>query len=419
MKVKNLKMGVLGCILAVLLFSCEREIVEPAQPTPEKDNVIDSTETSDKESSNDENEKNDQQPETIGTGSGKLTIVDVEGKNLVIKPGNYSEILIKGVTNTSIKGNGEVRIAGGIINLINTNGLEFSGISIENAQKGIVIKESVNNLTITDFNFKNISSSVIKVDIQKKYDGTPQSFSSNIHLDKIQAENIRSLFQGNGGIRSDGFYGLIKGFKFTNSTVINSPNLESAVYLNCGEDFEISNNVINNVNIGDQKHNGIFHVRGNGKIFKNKITNHQGNAVRAWLFSITKPNSLVEIYDNVVYNSERYSAFEVQVTSEMTQSDSFLPANAKIYNNTVGKMNSGSEFYEGRIVDIYQTYGFVDVYNNLYFDMRDDLVSLNQSNGEYTKVTEENNRYFDKAADAVYDLVNFKSKVPNIGANIE
>lgn len=419
MEVKNLKMGVLGCILATFLLSCEREIVQPAQPTPEKENVVDSTETKEEESGNDKKEQNDQKAETIGTGSGKLTIIDVEGKNLVIKPGNYSEIMIKGVSNTSIRGNGEVKIRGGIINLINTNGLNFSGISIENSQKGIIIKESVNNLKLTDFNFKNISSTVIKVDIQKKYDGTPQSFSSNIHLDKINGENVRSLFQGNGGIRNDGFYGLIKGFKFTNSKVINSPHLESAVYLNCGEDFEISNNIINNVNIGDKKHNGIFHVRGNGKIFGNKITNHQGNAVRSWLFSITKPNSVVEIHDNIVYNSEMYSAFEVQVTPAIKQSNSFVPANAKVYNNTVGRMNSGPEYYEGRVIDIYQTYGSVDVYNNLYFDMRDNLVSLNQSHGKYTDVTEKNNQYFDKATDAVYNLINFKSKVPNIGASIK
>jgi len=190
----------------------------------------------------------------------------------------------------------------------------------------------------------------------------------------------------------------------------------------CVEDYEVSNNVVNNVNKsdnypnGNNNHNGIFHLNGNGKFFKNKITNHQGNGLRAWLFSITKPAS-VEIYDNIIYNSTRYSAFELQVPPYMEVLASFKPADAKIYNNTTGKLNTGQpKYYEGRIVDIYQTHGNVEVYNNLYFNMLDNEVSLNQSNPKDTKVKESNNLYFKNAADAILDLVNFKSKSPGVGA---
>src|SRR5690606_40822960 len=179
-----------------------------------------------------------------------------------------------------------------------------------------------------------------------------------------QAENIGSLFVTSGEIKEGGFYGLIRGFKLSNSSIINSPNLSNGIYLGCGEDYEISNNLVNNVNKsdsyphGNNNHNGIFHVNGNGKLFNNKITNHQGNAVRSWLYSIIKPNATVEIFNNTVYNSTRYSAFEVQVIPTTGILPLFKPANAKIYNNTVGKMNTGQpKFYEGRIVDIYNTKG--------------------------------------------------------------
>src|SRR5690606_5153265 len=192
----------------------------------------------------------------------------------------------------------------------------------------------------------------------------------------------------------------------------------------CGEDYEISNNLVNNVNKsdsyphGNNNHNGIFHVNGNGKLFNNKITNHQGNAVRSWLYSIIKPNATVEIFNNTVYNSTRYSAFELQVIPTVGILPSFKPANAKVYNNTVGKMNTGKpKFYEGRIVDIYNTKGLVEVFNNLYFNMRDNVVSLNQSNRDETKVAENNNIYFENDSDAVVDLESLKSKVPGVGAH--
>ncbi|MFB5944694.1 hypothetical protein [Albibacterium profundi] len=418
MKVKSVKMGLLGCAFLFFLYSCEVEQIEPAKPV-ENENVIDSAETEKETIDSSRVEKKDENIEVIGTGSGKLVIKDVENKNFSIKPGVYGDILIENTKNTSIKGDKNVKIVGSTINISNVDNIEIAGITIENGTKGIYISKSANDLTLKDINLKNISTYGIRFDVNKKFDNSPQSYSKNIQLINIKAENVRVLFESTGGIETDGFYGLIKGFKLTGSTIVNSPNLESAVYLNLGEDFEVSNNVVNNVNTNNNNHNGIFHVKGNGKIFNNKITNHQGNAVRSWLFSITKPNSLVEIYNNIVYNSRRYSAFEVQVTPDIKGKVGFKPANAKIYNNTVGKMNTGQpKYYEGRIIDIYQTFGSVEVYNNLYFDMRDNIVSLNQSNPNDTKVKETNNRYFKNANEAVTDLTAFISKIPGIGAKL-
>src|SRR5690606_29875818 len=123
----------------------------------------------------------------------------------------------------------------------------------------------------------------------KKYDGSPESFSENINLINIKADNIHALFVSEGGIQNDGFYGLIKKFKLTGSTITNSPQL-NGLSLGLGEDYEMSNNIIDNVNKsdnypnGNNNHTGIFYALGNGKVFGNKLTNHSGNMIRAWLF---------------------------------------------------------------------------------------------------------------------------------------
>ncbi|HLT41943.1 MAG TPA: hypothetical protein VKZ95_04495, partial [Sphingobacteriaceae bacterium] len=404
-QIKKLTMGAISFLILVFFYSCEIERIEPAKPVddvekPKTESPDSETEGDDNETGQDSTESDkgsgggDQKLEVIGNGSGKLIIKDVENKRYSIKPGTYSSFHLENIKSTSLEGFGQVKVKGGTVYISKVNGLSLTGVAFEDSsQPAINIYDEANDITIKDVSFKNIGNSAIRFLLDKKYDGTPKSYSKNIHLINIKAENIGSLFGTRGEIKSDGFYGLIKGFKLINSTIINSPKLSNGIYVGCVEDYEVSNNVVNNVNKsenypgGNNNHNGIFHMNGNGKIFKNKITNHQGNAVRAWLFTITKPNAQVEIYDNVVYNSTRYSAFELQVPPYMEVLPSFVPANAKIYNNTIGRLNTGQpKFYEGRIVDIYQTHGNVEVYNNLYFNMRDNIVSLNQSKREDTKV---------------------------------
>lgn len=412
-------MGILGFVLLFTLNSCEVEKIEPVNPLPETE------EPSLEKPAPEEQEESTPtgKLEVIGNGSGSLVIKNVEGKNYSITPGTYSSIQLENIKNSTIDGLNQVKIRNGSVNMSRVNGVTLINLSIEESnQSAITIYDEANDLTLQNINIKNIGNTAIKFELDKKYDGSPASYSKNIHLINIKAENTGTLFGSRGEIKSDGFYGLIRGFKLTNSSITNSPHLSNGIYVGCVEDYEVSNNVVNNVNKsdnypnGNNNHNGIFHLNGNGKFFKNKITNHQGNGLRAWLFSITKPAS-VEIYDNIIYNSTRYSAFELQVPPYMEVLASFKPADAKIYNNTTGKLNTGQpKYYEGRIVDIYQTHGNVEVYNNLYFNMLDNEVSLNQSNPKDTKVKESNNLYFKNAADAILDLVNFKSKSPGVGA---
>jgi len=422
MKPLFFKMGILGCVLLIALNSCEVEIIEPAKPLPENEDPTSEKPAPEEPEKPTSPEKTDTL-ELIGNGSGNLIIKDVEGKKYSIKPGTYSGFHLENIKNSTIDGLNQVKIRNGSVYMNKVNGVSLTNISIEDSnQPGINIYDEANDLTLQNITIKNINNDAIKFSLDKKYDGSANSYSKNIHLINIKAENIGTLFGTRGEIKSDGFYGLIKGFKLTNSSIINSPNLSNGIYVGCVEDYEISNNVVNNVNKndnfpnGNNNHNGIFHLNGNGKFFKNKITNHQGNGLRAWLFSITKPGT-VEVYDNIVYNSTRYSAFELQVPPYMEVLASFKPANAKIYNNTTGQLNTGQpKYYEGRIVDIYQTHGNVEVYNNLYFNMRDNVVSLNQSDPNDTKVKETNNVYFKNTGDAIVDLSSFKSKIPGVGA---
>jgi len=410
-------MGVLSYILLLFIYSCEDKIIEPPKATPEVEESIPPDNISTDDSNNNNNNNNNQDISEIGNGSGQIIIKDIMNKNYIIKSGTYQNITIKNVNNVSITGLDKVKISNGDMYIQNVNELTITNISFENwGQHSINIFDNADNLTLKNLKFKNINNSVIAFNKNKKYDGTPESYSENIQLINIYAENIGTLFGSAGGLKSNGFFGLIKGFKLMRSTIINSPTLSNGIYLNLAEDYEISNNLIKNVNSKNNDHNGIFHVIGNGKIFGNKITDHQGNGVRAWLLSIVKPDAIVEIYNNIVYNSTRYGAFELQVTPWMYSMSLFKPANAKIYNNTAGKLNTGEpKYFEGRLLDLYNISGTLEIYNNLSFNNRDELLINNMSDTKI--IRNESNQYFKDGNDAIFDLTNFKSKIAGVGAN--
>src|SRR5690606_8664515 len=250
MKLKNVKMGLFGCAFLFFLYSCEVEQIEPAKRV-ENENVVDSTKTEKETQDTTANKtnKNSQNLEIIGTGTGTLILKDISDKAYRIKPGTYSGLIFSNLQNVKIEGANEVKVYQGNIDISNVNNLNIQGISIENHnQAAIYIHKSASNLFLDRISFKNISNYAIRFDINKKYDGSKNSFSENIHLSNITAENIGTLFISKGGIESDGFYGSIKCFKLTNSNVKNSPHLNGLTSLALAEDYEMSGNRVDNVN---------------------------------------------------------------------------------------------------------------------------------------------------------------------------
>lgn len=353
----------------------------------------------------------------IGTGSGALIIKDESDKNFKIKPGTYTYFQFENITNCNIDAY-DVKITGGNVSLTNVNTLSLNGLAIENSTyRAFNIYNKANDLILKDITLNNIGDVAMVFHINKKYDGTADSYSKNIQLINIKADNVGTFFASNGGHTNDGYTGLIKNFKMSGCTITNSPFLSDGVYLGAAEDYEFSNNTIDNVNSKQGNHNGIFHVVGNGKFFDNKCTNHQGNMIRAWLCSFTKDGT-VEIYNNIVWNSTRYGAFELQVPPFMKAMPSFKPATiAKVYNNTAGKLNTGQpKYFEGRLLDMYDTYGAIEIYDNLLFNNVDALILNKMSTDGVTNLVKNSgNIYKVNQSEAVADLINFKSLVPGVG----
>ncbi|PTS94520.1 hypothetical protein DBR11_23150 [Pedobacter sp. HMWF019] len=351
----------------------------------------------------------------VGTGSGDLSI---DGKSLPLKcndkiriaKGSYKSITIKNIQAEdgcaiTVTNNGLVDINGNFsqMNLSNLKGVIISGNGDpgiqygfqfhDNSYRSIIISKPYTSSTIQYVSFKNIQDYVISYDPKTVYDGSEGSYSKNLKFLNIRCENTSSFLQFPGSVENGPIIGLIKGLEIANLTFVNSSKVGTVVWIGNVEDYDVHNNRVDNINTENNNHNGIFHFMGNGKFHDNYVSNHQGNALRAWTYSIGTPKEVL-IYNNIVVNSRKYSAFETQ-SFENYMRGSVTYANAKVYNNTCGNLNLNKDWY-GNVVDVYNLEGGTcQVFNNIGFNFpAPNPVTLISNQQSVTKPTESNNLYF-------------------------
>lgn len=441
--VKNLKvMLVFSLILSLFISSCSKDL-EPALPlepdniesvTPGEDGTPPPEETTPPETSK---PGQDQNAFEMGTGSGDLTIdgnnAVVKGKNLiVIKAGTYNTISIKNLNGNVnapvfIKNGGQVFIKGAMYTE-NINNVTIAGDNVSGVQYGfnfhnigyraLLMNGQMNGVTIKSFSFKNVQDYVIVADLKSiNYNGSPESRTENVKILNCKFDNATGI-QFSGEFNKSQDNGFVKGLEIAHNIIMNSDGGVFAFFPNV-QDYDIHHNIADNLNPNNNNHNGIFQISGNGKFRDNKFTNYQGNMIRAWVFSRGTTPSTVEIYNNVGYNTRKYGAFEIQGFERFQIPGKTTVVNAKVYNNTVGKMNTYKD-WEGVVLDLYNYGGTLEYYNNLGFDLYSskpitDMIN-NMSDVKIIKNT--NNKYLKTASEAVSDMSNFNSIHGSIGARL-
>jgi len=365
----------------------------------------------------------------VGNGSGALDLSGLINKNVKIKAGTYREINILNPHHVKIDAT-DVIIARGSLDIYQAEKLEIYGLSIKNVSyRGVNIRGFCNDIYFHDMRLENIGNTAISYEYEGYYDGTDQTASMNWKFERLTFENTATGFSTRGGFEEKGIRGLLKNFKFLRNTIKNCPGIGNIIWMAAAENYEIAYNNIDKVNsiypsnAPNGIHNGIFAMLGNGSFHHNKIRNHQGNAIRAWGMSYGTVVKDICIYDNIVWNSWKYSAFELQIPPDMQDYIKKYPlrttfVNAKVYNNTAGNLNNSKD-WEGQMLDLYSIGGTLEYYNNLGFDMNRNqgvITDMINWNGN-TKVTKKyGNKYFAAQKQAVKDISTFKSLHKNIGA---
>jgi len=377
----------------------------------------------------------------LGTGSGVLTI---DGKTLAvqcndlikIKGGTYTGINIKNILSAdgcpiTIKNDGLVEVVGdhNEMSLTDLKNVTISGDGTASIAKGFVFRDNnyrgiegwgaLNNLTIQNISFKNVLDMCISYQYNNLYDGTAANYVQNLKFLNISC-NATGQFLGTGGYIDNGnVYGLFKNVEIANLDYQNSPTVGILCYMGNAENFNIHNNRINNINTLNNNHNGIFMISGNGSFHHNYVSNHQGNAIRAWGHSVGTTPKNIYIYDNIVVNSRKYSGFEVQAFANRMIAGKTTYTNAVVFNNTCGNLNLSADWI-GAVVDVYSLQGGkVDVYNNLAYNFK---ANANISNEQQDLVPNTfNNLKYDTYAQAgIVNETTFKltSTSPAKGAGV-
>ncbi len=363
----------------------------------------------------------------VGSGTGNL-VIDGSSytKNnhyiIKVKAGIYTGITIQNINlneQAIIQNKGLVQLAGNSasMNLSNVSNLTVTGTGAPGITQGFYFHDnnyrpvSVNglthNLTLQNFKFSNTGDYTISFSTGNTvYDGSDKTCFYNVKLANITCSGTGQFLQMGGGFNNGVITGLVKNLEISGLNFSNS-DCGVAIYVGDAEAYNIHNNIINNINKKNNNHNGIFLMIGNGSFHDNLIENHQGNAIRAWGVSIgTKPQNVL-IYNNVVHDSRKYSAFEVQSFANMIFPGKSTFVNVSVYNNVCGNLNLIKDWY-GVIVDVYDLLGgYCKVYNNKAFNFPSPNPHNNIVSQQATTVPIlSNNSYFPTAAKAGISDVN-------------
>jgi len=358
---------------------------------------------------------------------GKLSNVTVK-----IKPGTYTGIwlYLEQGSNVKIDATG-VTFKNSSMDFGPVQGFELFGASfIDQSYRSIQFNGLSSDVKLHDLSFRNIGDYVITYKSNTRYDGTDATISKNWTLERLSFVNTSQGFSSDGRYEDDGIYGLTRNFKFLNNSVKDCPQIGTVVWVGAAEDFEISGNTIDHINyvFSDPKapngyHWGVFAMYGNGSFHDNKVTNHSGNLLRAWTASFGQATKELLIYNNIAFNSHKYGAFEIQLPPWMMEYADKFPtrlkaANARVYNNTAGQMNTVRE-WEGQLLDLYNTRGTLYYFNNLGFNLNSSqrpVTNMINNMSDVVIYRNDGNVYKPTWEEAVSDTNNLKSKFQGIGA---
>lgn len=379
----------------------------------------------------------------LGTGSGYLTIdgntLNIANNTFIrIKGGNYKGITIKNILANSakpvyIKNVGQVNISEGMSteNITNviidgdytaglTYGFQFNNISY----RAIILNGKMSGVVIKSMSFTNVGDYTISGNNSDNgtglaYKGTPETRTDGFKLLNCSFTNAGSvIFSGALNKDTGEDSGLFKDVEVAYNNFQNSPGVGSVVSFANVQDYNIHHNTVDNINQSSTNHNGVFLMQGNGSFHENKLTNYQGNAIRMWLYSRGSTPAVNQIYNNICYNTKKYGGFELQAFDRNIVSGKSTFANAKVYNNTVGQMNTNKD-WEGQVLDLYNTGGTLEYYNNLGYNLTSSSTIGNMINNmSDVKITQSNNKYFSLYQNAVSNLTTFASLAAGTGASL-
>ncbi len=361
----------------------------------------------------------------VGSGSGfidypnaQATLNLQDGDTVVINPGKYKLMNFRNITASAGR---KIYITnGGLVefndpspstfsNLTNVEirgdgvpGIPFGfymhdlirGISIDGAMSGVYFSY-IKMVNIKDYGVFFYNPSLV-------YNGTNSNTSLfyDIKFLHFSVSNIMASFLQLGlfgRVMDDGLVSMFRKLEVAYCTV-DYTDQQDVFHLSKVLEANIHHNRLSHLGANDFRHTGIIYLYGSGAVHHNYISDYWGSGLRAHSFSLDTVG-VVNIYNNVMVNSRKYSGIEVQCTPEDIAYSSYMRyCNFKVYNNTFGNLSAAD--WQAAMIDSYNAVGgTIEIKNNLGFNIQRDKPYDPTRNYVYTQLNitkpdTAGNRYF-------------------------
>ncbi|MEP7277502.1 MAG: PKD domain-containing protein [Bacteroidota bacterium] len=334
----------------------------------------------------------------VGTGSGFIdypnaqTTLNLQDEDTVmINPGKYKLMNFRNITASPghriyIMNSGQVEFndpsPSTFSNLTNvtisgsgTSGIEF-GFYMHDLIKAISIDGTMSGVYFSYIKMVNIADyCIFMFNPSLVYNGTNNSNSLYYDLKFLHFSvyNIMTTFLQVGvytRIVDDGLINMMRKLEVAYCTV-DYTDQEDVLHLNKVVNADIHHNRFSHLGKNDFRHTGIVYLYGNGDVHHNYISDYWGSGLRAHSFSLDSVGA-VNVYDNIMVNSRKYSGVEAQCTPEDIAFSPYLHyCNFKIYNNTFGNLSAYD--WNCSMIDTYNAVGgTIEIKNNLGFNIQRD-----------------------------------------------
>ncbi len=333
----------------------------------------------------------------VGTGSGfidyptaQATLNLHDDDTVVINPGQYKLMNFRNITASPghkiyIINSGQVEFndpsPSTFSNLTNVEingngapGIEF-GFYMHDLIRGISVDGPLSGVTFSYIKMVNIRDySIILSNNAYVYDGTNSSLFYDLHFLHFSVTNILTTFLQIGAytrIVEDGMISMARKVEVAYCTV-DYTDQEDVLHLNKTVNANVHHNRFSHLGANDFRHTGIVYLYGNGDIHHNYINDYWGSGVRAHGFNLDTIGA-INIYDNIIQNSRKYSAVEIKATEpeDLAASPYLHYCNYKVYNNTFGNLSAYD--WNSSMVDTYDAAGgTMEIKNNLGFNIQRD-----------------------------------------------
>lgn len=337
-------------------------------------------------------------------------------------------ILVRAVGTITISGTFYFGYGGGA-RWVTIKGFWFSG-TLGEAIKVEGNSATIHTFTIDGNHFLNSGFSDKLMDFRDDIDFNSGSQSTTVN-DSLRI--INNTFRNVGQIAMKGNFdtaginkGLYTNFEFANNTVDDCSGVGSLIYVeNMGKlngGCKIHHNVLDSINLSLSNHPGIFLINGLCDVYNNKVTNHYGNLCRMFAFTIGSTKGTAYIYNNIVWNSKKYSAFEFQTFGWQAAQENGGFGNKIdknhtiassidmfVYNNTYGKLNTNNDWQAACIDEYDLDNGTLTVKNNLGFNTNatgDHIINGAGGTNDPGQTVTSNNLYY-----STYILANLTDEV--------